>query len=266
MTGCAARRAACWVCRPMRSRAACAARNRRPSQTGGGRQAHPRVGRRGAHGHRCWRTASNGKVDASSRSRPPSPLERLALLRAQADGRGPMTGRSKPEPVRRLRRAVYTRKSSEEGLDMEFNNLDAQRKACEAYIASQRAEGLARLREHYDDGGFSGGTLDRPGAEAVDRRYRRRAGRCGRRLQDRPPRPRADGFLQAGRNLRPPWRHLRLGDAVVQHHPLNGTADAEHPALLRPVRARGDRRTHPRQDRRLEEEGHVDGRLCAPRL
>ena len=70
--------------------------------------------------------------------------------------------RAKPEPVRRLRCAIYTRKSSEEGLDMEFNSLDAQREACEAYIASQRAEGWVALRDRYDDGGFSGGTLDRP--------------------------------------------------------------------------------------------------------
>lgn len=63
---------------------------------------------------------------------------------------------------RRLRCAIYTRKSSEEGLDMEFNSLDAQREACEAYVASQRAEGWAAIREPYDDGGVSGGTLDRP--------------------------------------------------------------------------------------------------------
>ena len=49
-----------------------------------------------------------------------------------------MTGRSKPEPVRRLCRAVYTRKSSEEGLDMEFNNLNARRDACEAYQPARR--------------------------------------------------------------------------------------------------------------------------------
>ena len=65
-------------------------------------------------------------------------------------------------PNRRLRCAIYTRKSSEEGLDMEFNSLDAQREACEAYVASQRAEGWAAIREPYDDGGVSGGTLDRP--------------------------------------------------------------------------------------------------------
>jgi site-specific DNA recombinase len=63
---------------------------------------------------------------------------------------------------RKLRCAVYTRKSSEEGLDMEFNSLDAQREACSAYIASQRSEGWVELAEHYDDGGVSGGTLDRP--------------------------------------------------------------------------------------------------------
>lgn len=63
---------------------------------------------------------------------------------------------------KRSRCAIYTRKSSEEGLDMEFNSLDAQREACEAYVASQRSEGWAAIRERYDDGGFSGGTLERP--------------------------------------------------------------------------------------------------------
>ncbi len=65
-------------------------------------------------------------------------------------------------PVRKQRCAVYTRKSSEEGLDMEFNSLDAQREACEAYIASQKPEGWVLHEGHYDDGGISGGTLDRP--------------------------------------------------------------------------------------------------------
>lgn len=65
-------------------------------------------------------------------------------------------------PVRKLRCAVYTRKSTEEGLDQEFNSLDAQRDACEAFIASQRAEGWLLFPNHYDDGGVSGGTLERP--------------------------------------------------------------------------------------------------------
>jgi site-specific DNA recombinase len=68
---------------------------------------------------------------------------------------------------RRRRCAIYTRKSSEEGLEQEFNSLDAQREACEAYVASQRAEGWALVREQYDDGGFSGGTLERPGLQRL---------------------------------------------------------------------------------------------------
>jgi site-specific DNA recombinase len=62
----------------------------------------------------------------------------------------------------RVRCAIYTRKSSEEGLDQEFNSLDAQREACEAFICSQRHEGWIALAELYDDPGFSGGTMDRP--------------------------------------------------------------------------------------------------------
>ena len=58
--------------------------------------------------------------------------------------------------------AIYTRKSTDERLDMEFNTLDAQREACEAYILSQRGEGWQVCAEEYDDGGFSGGNLDRP--------------------------------------------------------------------------------------------------------
>ena len=61
-----------------------------------------------------------------------------------------------------LRCAVYTRKSTEEGLDQEFNSLDAQREAGEAYIQSQAAEGWKLVKTRYDDGGFSGGTLERP--------------------------------------------------------------------------------------------------------
>jgi DNA invertase Pin-like site-specific DNA recombinase len=64
--------------------------------------------------------------------------------------------------VRKLRCAVYTRKSSEEGLEMEFNSLDAQRESCEAYVVSQKAEGWILVHDRYDDGGVSGGTLERP--------------------------------------------------------------------------------------------------------
>ena len=63
--------------------------------------------------------------------------------------------------------AIYTRKSSEEGLDQSFNSLDAQREACEAYVLSQASEGWEALPERYDDGGFSGGNTDRPGLQAL---------------------------------------------------------------------------------------------------
>ena len=72
------------------------------------------------------------------------------------------THRDAPSPVRKMRCAVYTRKSSEEGLDMEFNSLEAQREACEAFIVSQRAKGWTLMPDRYDDGGISGGTLERP--------------------------------------------------------------------------------------------------------
>ncbi len=62
-----------------------------------------------------------------------------------------------------LRCAIYTRKSSEEGLEQSFNSLDAQREACHAYILSQRHEGWRHVDRRYDDGGYSGGSMERPG-------------------------------------------------------------------------------------------------------
>jgi site-specific DNA recombinase len=66
-----------------------------------------------------------------------------------------------------VRCAVYTRKSSEEGLEQEFNSLHAQREAAEAFIKSQRQEGWVCLRKHYDDGGFTGGNMERPALTAL---------------------------------------------------------------------------------------------------
>jgi site-specific DNA recombinase len=71
------------------------------------------------------------------------------------------------EMVRRIRCAIYTRKSSEEGLDQDFNSLDAQAEACAAYVASQKAEGWVLVPTRYDDGGLSGGTLDRPALQRL---------------------------------------------------------------------------------------------------
>ena len=68
---------------------------------------------------------------------------------------------------RALRCAIYTRKSSEEGLEQAFNSLHAQREACEAYIRSQRHEGWVFLPQAYDDGGLSGATMDRPALQQL---------------------------------------------------------------------------------------------------
>lgn len=69
--------------------------------------------------------------------------------------------------MKALRCAIYTRKSTEDGLEQEFNSLHAQREACEAYILSQRHEGWALVERHYDDGGFSGGNMERPGLKSL---------------------------------------------------------------------------------------------------
>jgi site-specific DNA recombinase len=70
-------------------------------------------------------------------------------------------------PTRKMRCAIYTRKSSEEGLEQAFNSLDAQREACAAFILSQKHEGWTVLPSLYDDGGFSGGTMDRPALQRL---------------------------------------------------------------------------------------------------
>ena len=74
-----------------------------------------------------------------------------------------MNGLGRPS----VRAVVYTRKSSEDGLDQEFNSLDAQYEACNAYIASQRHEGWKLVKQRFDDGGVSGGTMDRPALKAL---------------------------------------------------------------------------------------------------
>ncbi len=70
----------------------------------------------------------------------------------------------RPNPVDRpaVRCAIYTRKSTSENLDSDFNSLDAQREACELYAQAQVHEGWTILPEHYDDGAFSGATMERP--------------------------------------------------------------------------------------------------------
>ena len=168
--------------------------------------------------------------------------------------------------VRKLRCAVYTRKSSEEGLEQEFNSLHAQREACEAYIASQRSEGWVLVRDQYDDGGISGGTLERPGLQRL--------------LDDI-----EDGLVDVvvvykidrlSRSLADFAKLVEVFDRngvtfVSVTQSFNTTTSMGRLTLnillsLRPVRARGDGRAHPRQGRRQPQEGHVDGRRAALRL
>ncbi len=73
----------------------------------------------------------------------------------------------KPAGVKTLRCAIYTRVSTDHGLEQEFNSLDSQREAAQAYIKSQAHEGWKPVRERYDDGGFSGGTTERPALQKL---------------------------------------------------------------------------------------------------
>jgi site-specific DNA recombinase len=78
------------------------------------------------------------------------------------------TTRSGPGPgPPTIRCAIYTRKSTEEGLEQEFNSLDAQRESAEAFIASQKNEGWVCLPHRYDDGGFTGGNMERPAVKRL---------------------------------------------------------------------------------------------------
>src|SRR5690606_12960334 len=92
-----------------------------------------------------------------------SRLVRSPLFRAEATCRA----RRMKNPSHRRRCAIYTRKSTDEGLDQSFNSLDAQREACGAYILSQTHEGWEPVPDLYDDGGYSGGSMDRPGLQQL---------------------------------------------------------------------------------------------------
>jgi site-specific DNA recombinase len=76
--------------------------------------------------------------------------------------RSGVSGETRRRSAKKARCAIYIRKSSEEGLEQAFNSLDAQREACAAFILSQKHEGWTVLPALYDDGGFSGGTMERP--------------------------------------------------------------------------------------------------------
>ena len=136
------------------------------------------------------------------------------------------------------------------GLDQDFNSLDAQYDAAQAYIRSQAHAGWTLVRTRYDDGGFSGGSTDRPALQQLLDDIRAPPDQCHCRLQGRSPDPLFGRFRQAGRAVRCPWRVVRLGYPAVQHHDLDGATHPQRLAVLCPVRAGGHLRAHPRQDRR----------------
>src|SRR3954451_11086756 len=78
-----------------------------------------------------------------------------------------MAERENPHSSKRARCAIYTRKSTDEGLELDFNSLDAQREACAAFIASQKHEGWKLMPAGFDDGGFSGGSIARPALQRL---------------------------------------------------------------------------------------------------
>ena len=108
----------------------------------------------------------------------------------------------KTGPKKSVRCAIYTRVSTDQGLEQDFNSLDAQYDASQAYIRSQAHAGWTLLRAKYDDGGFSGGNTDRPALQQLLEDVR--AGKVDiiRGLQSRPPDPLVGGFCQACRAVR----------------------------------------------------------------
>src|SRR5437762_12991864 len=100
-----------------------------------------------------------------------------------------VSGRMDARTSKLARCAVYTRKSTEYNLDLAFNSLDAQREACEAYIKSQAHEGWRAIPARYDDGAFSGASLERPALQQLTDRYPRGQDRHRAGLQGRPADP-----------------------------------------------------------------------------
>ena len=176
----------------------------------------------------------------------------------------PATASNGSADVKTIRCAIYARKSSGEGLAQEFNSLDAQRESAEAYIKSQAHEGWRLIPDPYDDGGSSGASLDRPALQGLLADVR--AGKINILVVykvDRLTRSLSDlakivGIFDA--------HNASFVSVTQQFHTTTSASDAQHAALVCPIRARDRRRAHPRQDRGVEEEGHVDGRQRAARL
>ncbi len=131
----------------------------------------------------------------------------------------------KAPSVKPVRCAIYTRVSTDHGLDQEFNSLDAQYDAASAYIKSQAHAGWTLIRSRYDDGGYSGGSTDRPDLQKLlDDIRARKVDVIVVYKVDRLTRSCA-------------WRLICLGHPAVQYHDLDGPVDAQCASVLCAVRA-----------------------------
>lgn len=171
-----------------------------------------------------------------------------------------------PGKNKTLRCAIYTRKSHEEGLEQEFNSLDAQRESAEHYIEAQRMRGWTALPDRYDDGGFSGGNMERPGlrrlladidAGKIDVIVVYKVDRLSRSLLD---------FMKMIDLFNEKGVSFRLGYPALQHHRPNRPDVSRHPDYLRPVRAGGHRRAHPGQGGGRQAPGEILRRRTHSRI
>ena len=165
-----------------------------------------------------------------------------------------------------LRCAIYTRKSTEEGLDLEFNSLDAQREAGEAFIQSQRREGWIALPDLYDDGGFTGANMDRPALTRLLQAVADREVDCVVVYKvDRLSR----SLLDFTRMLSIFEKHKVSFVAVTQQFNTStslGRLTLNILLLVRAVRAGADPRAHARQDVGCAAKGKMGGRLSGAGL
>src|SRR3954451_24205065 len=166
------------------------------------------------HDRRGWGALSWSTLSVLVRSGAPDhrgQMVRPAFLRGQ--------GVTVKVAIRRC--AVYTRKSSEEGLEQDFNSLHAQRDACEAFIRSQRGEGWRLVETGYDDGGLSGGTLERPALRQLFADIAQHRVDTVVVYKGRSPDPILDGLRQNRRVVRPACGQLCRGHPAVQHHDVD---------------------------------------------
>jgi hypothetical protein len=165
-----------------------------------------------------------------------------------------------------IRCAIYTRKSTEEGLEQDFNTLDAQREAAESFIRSQKNEGWVAVEKLYDDGGFTGANMDRPALKLLLADIAMGEVNCIVVYKvDRLTR----SLLDFSRIMDVLDRHGATFVAVtpaVQHHLLPRSSDPEYPFVFRPVRTRNDIGTNARQNVCGTEERQVYGRQASSRI